>query len=411
MNVIEFNHVWKKFQKGDKLYSLRDAIPNLFQRSKPLNRDNGILSNDEFLALRNVTFQVKKGSVLGIIGPNGAGKSTILKLLSRIIKPTQGEINIKGKLSALIEITAGFHPEFTGRENIYFNGAILGMSKKDIERKFDSIVEFSGIEEFIDTPVKRYSSGMYTRLGFSVAAHIDPDIMLVDEVLAVGDMAFKAKCAHKMRELLDSGVTIVLVSHHLSLVQNLCKRVILIDKGTALKEGTPEEIIPYYRNIVYDRREEELKKKGTSDGYKIKLKEDPFAKISNIFLYDGKDKQADSFLVGESLSVKIEYETKAKIENPIFYLEIIRADGILCCSASTKNDGFPIESIQGKGSIELDLGEIILVPGIYFTKVGIWDKEMIHPYAIREDGILKIEVTDSTKHMGGIFAPKVLWKR
>ena len=197
MNIIEFNHVWKKFKKGEKFNSLRDAIPNLFRSFSNGNS----LEKQEFWALQDVSFQITKGEVLGIIGPNGAGKSTILKLLSRIMKPNKGEMKINGRLSALIEITAGFHPELTGRENAYLNGTILGMRKKEIDAKFDDIVEFSGLREFIDTPVKRYSSGMYSRLGFSVAANMDPDILLVDEVLSVGDIAFQAKCAQKMREL------------------------------------------------------------------------------------------------------------------------------------------------------------------------------------------------------------------
>src|SRR3989338_5611288 len=236
MNVIEFENVWKKFKKGEKFNSLRDSIPAFF-KSLAGNKSDDILAEKEFWAVKGVSFNVKKADVIGIMGPNGAGKSTILKLLSRIIIPNKGAMRINGRLSALIEVTAGFHPELTGRENIYLNGTILGMKKREIDQKFDEIVEFSGISEFIDTPVKRYSSGMYSRLGFSVAAHVNPDVLLVDEVLSVGDIAFRAKCAQKMRELLKSGATIVLVSHQLSLIQNLCKRVILLDQGEIIMDG------------------------------------------------------------------------------------------------------------------------------------------------------------------------------
>lgn len=252
MNVIEFQNVWKKFRRGEKVNSLREALPLFFGN---MVKNNGQqLRTDEFWALQNVSFEVKKGDILGIIGPNGAGKSTILKLLSRIMVPNKGAMNIKGRLSALIEITAGFHPDLTGRENLYLNGAILGMNKKEIDKKFDKIIDFSGLNEFIDTPVKRYSSGMAARLGFSVAAHMDPDILLVDEVLSVGDMDFQAKSAQKMRELLNSGATIVFISHNLPLVQNLCRRLILLEKGMILKDGKPEEIIPYYEALVNKQR-------------------------------------------------------------------------------------------------------------------------------------------------------------
>src|SRR3989338_1868091 len=197
MYSVEFNNVWKKFNKGEKVYALRDLIPQMTKRMFTPNKD--ALKQEEFWAVKDVSFKIKKGEVLGIIGPNGAGKSTILKLLSQIMKPTKGEFVAHGRLSALIEVTAGFHPDFTGRENIYFNAAILGMKKKDIDAKFDQIVDFSGIEEFIDTPVKRNSSGMTARLGFAIAAHVDPEILLVDEVLSVGDKTFQSKCTQKMR--------------------------------------------------------------------------------------------------------------------------------------------------------------------------------------------------------------------
>ena len=284
MNVIEFNNVWKKFKRGEKFNSLRDAVPNFFRNIASRNRNNEIIDSKEFWALRDASFQAKRGDVLGIIGPNGAGKSTILNLLSGIMIPNRGEVKTRGRMSALIQVTAGFHEELTERENIYLNGTILGMSKREMDEKFDEIVEFSGYSEFIDTPVKRYSSGMLARLGFSVAAHMDPEILLVDEVLAVGDMAFQAKCARKMRAMLSSGTTIVLVSHNLFLVHSLRKRVILLNKGQILKEGTAEEAIPCYQNIVYKNSEEELRKKVNLQDYKIKLYEEPLVKILGVLM-------------------------------------------------------------------------------------------------------------------------------
>mgnify|MGYP001585979743 CR=1 FL=1 len=407
--VIEFNQVWKKFRKGEKFNSLRDMIPNLFRSPILRNKTNG-LEKEEFWVLKDVNFEVKKGDVVGIIGPNGAGKSTILKLLSGIMAPNRGGIIIKGKLSALIEVAAGFHDELTGRENVYLNGTILGMRKKEIDSKFDEIVEFSGLSDFIDTPVKRYSSGMHARLGFSVAAHMDPDILVVDEVLAVGDMAFQAKCANKMRQLFNSGATIVLVSHNLLLIQNLCKRVILLNQGQILREGTSEEIIPYYQNLVYGKTAEELKKKLAMSDYMIRVRGEILVKISNVLIHDGKDNRKESFNTGEEISIRVEYEAKEKIENPIFSLDIIRADQVLCCSSNTKDDGVSLPSIQGKGLIEINLGRINLAPGIYVAKISLWDSDMIHSYSMRRKEIFRIEQTKFDKLAPGVFLPQIMWR-
>lgn len=408
MNVIEFNAVWKKFKRGERFNSLRDTIPDLFRRVVSKNKSNG-LRKEEFWALKDVSFKVKKGEVLGIIGPNGAGKSTILKLLSKIMKPNKGEVKIEGKLSALIEVAAGFHNELTGRENIYLNGTILGMSKKEIREKFEQIVEFSGLSEFIDTPVKRYSSGMYSRLGFSVAAHMDPDILLVDEVLAVGDLAFQAKCAQKMRELLDSSVTITLVSHNLSLIHSLCKRVILLNKGEVLKEGATDRVLPYYEDLVYKQKEKELEKRIISSDYRVKVKEETPVKILDVLIYDGEYQCKENFKVGKPISIRIDYEAKKRIENPVFLLDIIRSDGVVCCSSNTKDDGFLIENIYGRGTMKIDLGKINLASGIYLIKISIWDKDMTHPHVVRKIDILKIETEEFYRDINAVFLPKVNW--
>jgi len=408
MNQIEFDNVWKKFRRGERLNSLRDAIPSLFKKSLSLNNGNG-LRKDEFWALEGLSFGIKKGEVVGIMGPNGAGKSTILKLLSRILVPNKGRINISGRISALIEITAGFHPELTGRENVYLNGTILGMKKSEINRNFDKIVEFSGIGEFIDTPVKRYSSGMYSRLGFSVAAHMDPDILLVDEVLSVGDIAFQAKCTQKMRELLESNITIVLVSHNLSLIQTLCNRVILLQKGKIVKEGIPNEIIPYYQNIVYTTQEEELKKQTFSDDYKVKIRQDNPVRILKISLYDTNNNIVDKFKPNESILINVEFESKLDIDNPAFSLDIVRPDGVLCCSWNTKTSSRIVKNIKGKGTITTTLIEINLAPGIYYIKVSIWDKQMLHMYATGRKDIFRIESQENTGN-NAILLPKVKWE-
>ena len=244
-NVLDVQGIFKKFHRGELYDSLRDFVPalarRLVRREYPQELDQR-----EFWALQNVSFSVQRGEAFGIIGGNGAGKSTILKLLTGIMRPTKGSIRVAGRLSALIEVSAGFHPDFTGRENIYLNGAILGMTRDEIRRRFDAIVAFSGLEEFIDTPVKRYSSGMYARLGFSVAAHVDSDVLLVDEVLSVGDYLFQRKCVERMNAVIASGATVVFVSHNLREVANLCKRSLLLERGTVQMIGPTEDVIRTY---------------------------------------------------------------------------------------------------------------------------------------------------------------------
>jgi len=238
-----------KFDGVSKRYRIRqeagtDTEPHsLLYKLKTLRR-----RAQDFWAVRDVNFEVKRGEALGIIGHNGAGKSTILKLLSNITAPTSGEITINGRLSALIEVGSGFHPDLTGRENVYLSGSILGMRRREIAAKLDSIVDFAGISQFIDTPVKRYSSGMYVRLGFSIAAHLDPDILLLDEVLAVGDAAFQAKCINRIKELEQAGTTIVFISHDLTAVERLCNRVILMQGGQIAAIGAPRDVIAEYQS-------------------------------------------------------------------------------------------------------------------------------------------------------------------
>src|SRR5215469_889204 len=243
--ALRMEHVYKKFRRGETFNSLRDLIPALTGR---MFRQPELNEKDkrEFWALHDISFEVKRGEAFGIIGHNGAGKSTILKILSRIMKPTRGSVAVNGRLSALIEVAAGFHQDLTGRENIYLNGTILGMSKREIASKFDQIVAFSELEEFIDTPVKHYSSGMYARLGFSVASHVDPEVLIVDEVLSVGDYVFQKKCVERMREVIRSGTTVLFVSHNLKTITEFCNRCLLLERGRLSMIGSASEVVQSY---------------------------------------------------------------------------------------------------------------------------------------------------------------------
>jgi len=247
-DVLEVSGVYKKFRRGELYGSLRDLVPAITKRlvrGKPKDE----LEARDFWALQDVSFSVARGEAFAIIGGNGAGKSTLLKLLTGIMRQTRGDIRIAGRVSALIEVSAGFHPDLTGRENVYLNGAILGMTRAEIARRFDAIVAFSGLADFVDTPVKRYSSGMFARLGFSVAAHVDPDVLLVDEVLSVGDYLFQRKCVERMNEVIAAGSTVIFVSHNLRAVANLCPRSLLLEKGRVQMVGPTEDVIRAY----YDR--------------------------------------------------------------------------------------------------------------------------------------------------------------
>jgi lipopolysaccharide transport system ATP-binding protein len=240
---ISFEHVWKRFRRTERHTSLRDLIPALVSRAV---RGEHELKRDEFWAIKDVTLDARQGEALGIIGPNGAGKSTILKLLTRILRPTEGRCELRGRVGALIEVSAGFHPDLTGRENIYLQGAIMGMKRAEINRKFDAIVEFSGIPDFLETPVRRYSSGMNARLGFAIAAHLEPEVLIVDEVLSVGDFAFQQRAYARLQEMVNQHVTAIIVSHQLERIASLCKRAVLLRQGEVAHAGPAAETIAAY---------------------------------------------------------------------------------------------------------------------------------------------------------------------
>ncbi len=245
--IIEVREISKRYQLGNgsgsagNFHTLRDTLGGFFKKRNAAKEKPG-----EFWALRDVTFSVQPGEVLGIIGANGAGKSTLLKILSRITEPTSGEIVLRGRVASLLEVGTGFHPELTGRENIYLNGVVLGMKRGEVARKFDEIVAFAGVDKFLDTPVKRYSSGMYVRLAFAVAAHLEPEILIVDEVLAVGDVGFQEKCLGKMGEVARSGRTVLFVSHNMAAIGALCTRGLLLEHGVAVRSGSAREVVSDY---------------------------------------------------------------------------------------------------------------------------------------------------------------------
>lgn len=313
--TIILDNVSKKFRRSYVSDSLRDAIAAPFKRL--FRRDGSELTkqNNEFWALKDISFKVKPGEVLGIIGPNGCGKSTTLKLLSRILRPDSGRIEVIGRVGALIELGAGFSPDLTGRENVFLNASILGMSKEEIKKKYDEIVDFAEIHEFMDTPVKWYSSGMVARLGFSVAAHIDPEILLVDEVLSVGDIGFQRKCIDRMHSFKeDNDISIVFVSHNMSSVASLCDRVVMLGGGRILAEGQPDEIISYYVEDIM---------KPHSTGEKCGL----IRLVRGIISRNGKG-PCNVAVCGDKMQINVEFEFMQDFQNLDIGLDIAADNGL-----------------------------------------------------------------------------------
>lgn len=337
--TISFLHVSKKYRIGRSGLSLRSMLTG-FRKSQ---------AESYHWALKDVDFELSAGDSMGIIGPNGAGKTTTLKLLSKVTYPTSGEIRVNGRLSALIELGAGFHPELTGRDNIYLNGSILGMSRSEVKKRFDQIVEFSGISEYLDTPVKRYSSGMYARLGFSVAAHVEPEVLLVDEVLAVGDMAFQRKCYDRMLELLKGGTTLIFVSHNLGAVQKICSRCIVLYRGRNVFDGSASEATAEYSNILRQAATEQTSDVPESGGLS-QLVMSHAAEIQDVKLLRENGEPALVFQSGEEVRVRVQIQFNEQAQSPIFACTIRQPDGQIVYDYTThwaniKTPDFPANSV------------------------------------------------------------------
>jgi len=347
---------------GRKWAQLRGQ-PDPFAKvdAQPVNRSNGRKpeGESEIWALRNVTFDVHQGEVLGVIGRNGAGKSTLLKILSRVTAPTSGEVRVKGRIASLLEVGTGFHPELTGRENVFLNGAILGMTKSEIRSKFDEIVEFAEVAKFIDTPVKRYSSGMTVRLAFAVAAHLEAEIMIVDEVLAVGDAAFQEKCLGKMESVAGEGRTVLFVSHNMSTIQQLCKRAILFRNGQMHSTGSPAEIVSDY---LSDSRQ------GTS--LDIRDWQDRQgsgqARLTRLVVLDEAGKEQGVFPVGSKVCFEMEAEFHQPVVNPCFGVLIHDSSGQPFIDIRSTHDGLRTGTTKGPIRIQASIEDLGLYPGRYF---------------------------------------------
>ncbi|HYV97644.1 MAG TPA: ABC transporter ATP-binding protein [Gemmatimonadaceae bacterium] len=363
--VLRVDQVSKKFRKGQLHDSLRDLIPALIRNALRPRRPGGELGDREFWALRDVTFETQRGEALGIIGRNGAGKSTMLKLLAGIMKPTSGVIHVGGRLSALIELGAGFHPDLTGRENVYLNGSILGMKREDIRRNFDAIVDFSGLTEFIDTPVKRYSSGMFARLGFAVAAHLEPEILVVDEVLSVGDYLFQRKSLDKMRDIARGGASVIFVSHNLPAVTELCSRCVLLEAGRVHAAGPTGEVVRDYINAFSIAA--------------AQASETMPAYVSR-FVMRGAAGENVRFSSGETVRFDVEVTARQHVES--FAVSIGMADErqYVVFSTSTERLGAPAYTMDPGDRISVTFEmDLHLAPGAYYLGIAL------HRYNVQKD--------------------------
>lgn len=369
--VIEAKNIGKKYnithQRGSYI-ALRDVLMNIlrspftFLKNKT-KQITGFEKKEDFWALKKISFSIKRGEVIGVIGPNGAGKSTLLKILSQITPPTEGEIILRGRVGSILEVGTGFHPELTGRENIFLNGAILGMKKKEIAQKFDEIVEFAGIGKFLDTPVKYYSSGMYVRLAFSVAAHMEPDILIVDEVLAVGDVEFQKKCLGKMDEITKKeGRTILFVSHNMAAIEQLCTRTILLSKSEIVMFDDTRKVIAKYSQEIIPSSKKEIE---------LSKRTDSPVSFSKISIENEKGELTNQIKQKEFFCVNLELETTEEIKNTELSIAIKNSQNIyiVFSSLSDISAGKLKNFFPGKYVFKIRFGGGFLMPGIYSIRI------------------------------------------
>jgi homopolymeric O-antigen transport system ATP-binding protein len=405
--VIEVRGLGKRYRIGARQQAhstLRDAITAT--AASVWKRTGGLLGGaapgqgtETFWALKDVSFDVKRGEVLGIIGRNGAGKSTLLKILTRITEPTEGTASLRGRVRSLLEVGTGFHPELTGRENVYLSGAVLGMKKAEIDARFDEIVAFAEVEKFLDTPVKRYSSGMYVRLGFAVAAHLEPDILLIDEVLAVGDASFQKKCLGKMGHVARSGRTILFVSHNMAAIQHNCQRCVLISDGKLVVDDSSEVAIEEYLHVrrrladdklAYHVDREQIDRSGSKE-----------FRITGLSLHEPSGGDLLHCGTGDPVSLRIEYEAESRFVSPAFVFILKNHWGQeLLLLNTTPISGYRIEKLGVRGRVDLTIRSLPLTAGHYFLDVGFVKES--REWVVRLDEVIELEISPKDVYGSGM---------
>jgi len=388
--ALAVNDLWKSF----RLYHER----NQYLKAAILKGRRA--RYEEFWALKGINFEVPTGSTFGVIGSNGSGKSTLLKTMAGILQPEKGEVKIEGRVSALLELGAGFHPELSGHENIYLNGAILGLTKKEITARYDDIVEFAGLADFIDTPVKNYSSGMFVRLGFAVAAHVEPEVLLIDEVLSVGDESFQRRCAEKIAEFRRDGRTIVFVSHGLGQVEQLCQDVAWIDKGDLKMIGPAAEVISAYQGDSHQAERvegEQGSRWGSGE-----------AQIVGVSLIDAEGNYGALLTTHERATINVDITAHTPLQDTVVVVRIDSLSGSTVWETSTRRNGRTIGLIDGPASVKIAIPSLPLLEGVYDLTVGVMDSTEVHPYDFWERRI-RFEVRQFKSYDTGLVSIPAEW--
>ncbi len=393
---VLFDGVSKRYRLG-ALGTMRNALIALANRGRDVNDPR------ELWALKDVSFRVEPGESLGLIGPNGAGKTTVLKLLSNITRPTSGSIGISGRPSSLIELGAGFHPELSGCDNIFLNGAILGLTRREIQRRLDAIIAFSELERFIDTPVKRYSSGMYVRLGFAVAAHVEPDVLLVDEVLAVGDASFRQKCMTRMEELRKNGTTLIFVSHNMYQVRRLCDRALLLIEGTARYLGDSRAAISAYEETAqpsYDEPHQSLSADDTQGNIMV----------ASVQLLDPSGNALAKLRHDQPLQVRAQYRAHHPVVAPIIKIRLVRSDGVVSVLAATHHQTQANWIFRGEGCVSVLINPVQVTTGRYTAEMRIADNSDTMLLASGQSGSFFVQGPAMMHEPDqGTFVPNTTW--
>lgn len=404
MNAAAFNHVSKIYHLGGRRTSLREDLSSGIARL--LGRRNGT-NRESFYALNDISFMVPPGDVLGIIGHNGAGKSTALKLLAGITPPDHGSVTAQGRIAAMIELGAGFHPELTGRQNIFLNASFMGLTNEETASALRDIITFSGLKRFIDTPVKRYSSGMYVRLAFAVAAHVNADLLLIDEVLSVGDIAFQSRCIDKMNELRDAGATIVLVTHSLWTVESFCSRAILLRNGMIEADGKPKDVVDTYRR--YEKTDLLAQTEFGLEDFDPKQNQSEPVAIAGIELLDEHDQPLRVMEPGSVFSACIHYLAHEPVDDARFVIKIRRADGVTCCRVSNYDDTqLTPTTLHGAGAVKVCIGPLGILPDIYTVDAHIINRHKPILYASHVSAPFRVK--GEIQEDAGMFYPSYHWQ-
>ena len=386
MEAIRVEHITKQYRLGALQHEtmLREALIGMFRpgrRTRP----------EILLALNDLSFSVNEGEVVGLIGRNGAGKSTLLKVLSRITYPTSGRVRVRGRVASLIEVGTGFHDELTGRENIYLNGSILGMRKREIDARLEQIIDFAGVEQFVDTPIKRYSSGMRLRLGFAVAAHMDPDVLFVDEVLAVGDAEFQKKCLSAMDDMRTGGRTVIFVSHNMAAIENLCTRTIWIDAGTMRQDGPSDKVIASYLSTFSESQR---------SGYDLAnvhgRRGSGAVRFTRVDFLDRDGNPASVFRTGEPLRARFHYQANESVRDLQFAMIVFSDMGTRILTVSSWEAGYYIPALEpGTGAIDLTIDDLFLQPNRYYLSMWIASTGHLHDHV---EHAVAVDVDESDAH-------------